>query len=62
MKRLFGWLSRYRRLDIVYDRRLGEPAQRRIVTALTETELQFSNPRTPSGMTLFTVWRRASPR
>ncbi|WP_198375561.1 lipocalin-like domain-containing protein [Neoroseomonas rubea] len=37
----------------------GGPAQRRIVTTLTATELQFSNPRTPSGMTLHTVWRRA---
>jgi len=35
------------------------PAQRRIVTVLTPTELAFSNPRTPSGMTLQTVWRRA---
>jgi hypothetical protein len=33
--------------------------QRRIVTTLTATELAFSNPRTPSGVTLHTVWRRA---
>ena len=45
-----------------YANLLGGPAQRRIVTALTETGLQFSNPRTPSGMTLHTVWRKAAPR
>jgi hypothetical protein len=39
----------------------GTP-QRRIVTALTPTELAFSNPRTPSGVTLHTVWRRAAPQ
>lgn len=38
------------------------PAQRRIITLLTGTDLEFSNPRTPSGMTLHTVWRRAAPR
>lgn len=38
----------------------GGAAQRRIVTRLTATELAFSNPRTPSGMTLHTVWRRAA--
>jgi hypothetical protein len=38
----------------------GTP-QRRIITTLTPTELAFSNPRTPSGVTLHTVWRRASP-
>lgn len=36
--------------------------QRRIITTLTPTELAFSNPRTPSGVTLHTVWRRASPQ
>jgi Lipocalin-like domain len=34
-------------------------AQRRDITSLTGDELRFSNPRTPSGMTLQTVWRRA---
>jgi hypothetical protein len=34
-------------------------AQRRDITSLTADELRFSNPRTPSGMTLQTVWRRA---
>lgn len=35
-------------------------AQRRDITSLTADELGFSNPRTPSGMTLQTVWRRAT--
>jgi Lipocalin-like domain len=34
-------------------------AQKRDITSLTDNELRFSNPRTPSGMTLQTVWRRA---
>ncbi|WP_291298132.1 lipocalin-like domain-containing protein [Elioraea sp.] len=38
------------------------PAQRRIVTVLSATDLEFSNTRTPNGMTLHTVWRRAPPR
>ncbi len=38
---------------------LGGPAQKRLITALTATELQFANPRTPSGVTLQTVWKRA---
>jgi hypothetical protein len=33
--------------------------QRRDITALTADELRFSNPRTPSGMILQTIWRRA---
>jgi hypothetical protein len=37
----------------------GTP-QRRIITTLTPTDLAFSNPRTPSGVTLHTVWQRAS--
>src|SRR4051794_22132550 len=45
-----------------YANLLGGPAQRRIVTALTATDLAFSNPRTPSGMPPHTVWRRAPPR
>jgi hypothetical protein len=44
-----------------YTNLMGATPQRRIVTALTATELAFSNPRTPSGVTLHTVWRRASP-
>jgi hypothetical protein len=37
-------------------------AQKRDITTLTDNELRFSNPRTPSGMTLQTVWRRAKPQ
>src|SRR4051794_15037615 len=33
--------------------------QKRTITALTSEELKFSNPRTPSGVTLHTVWKRA---
>ncbi|HEY4406358.1 MAG TPA: lipocalin-like domain-containing protein [Xanthobacteraceae bacterium] len=40
---------------------LGGPAQQRLVTSLTASELKFANPRTPSGMTLETVWKRAQP-
>jgi hypothetical protein len=43
-----------------YTNLMGSTPQRRIITALTPTELAFSNPRTPSGVTLHTVWRRAS--
>lgn len=38
------------------------PVQRRVISSLAETELRFSNPRTPSGMTLHTVWHRAPAR
>ena len=41
---------------------LGGPAQTRLVTALDASELKFDNPRTPSGMTLQTVWKRAPGR
>ena len=37
----------------------GGPEQKRIITALTADELKFTNPRTPSGVTLHTVWKRA---
>jgi hypothetical protein len=43
-----------------YTNLMGPTPQRRIITTLTPTELAFSNPRTPSGVTLHTVWRRAS--
>ena len=33
--------------------------QSRIVTSLTADELKFTNPRTPSGVTLEVVWKRA---
>ncbi len=35
-------------------------AQKRIITSLTADELKFTNPRTPAGVTLHTVWRRAA--
>jgi hypothetical protein len=38
---------------------LGGPPQKRIVTSLTADELKFTNPRTPAGVTLLTVWKRA---
>ncbi|WP_157786072.1 hypothetical protein [Bradyrhizobium yuanmingense] len=34
-------------------------AQKRLITSLDASELKFANPRTPSGMTLQTVWKRA---
>ena len=37
------------------------PNQKRTITALTGDELKFNNPRTPSGITLMTVWKRAAP-
>jgi hypothetical protein len=44
-----------------YANLLGPNAQRRLITTLSPTELHFTNPRTPSGVTLRTVWRRATP-
>jgi hypothetical protein len=35
--------------------------QKRIITSLTPDELQFTNPRTPAGVTVLTVWKRAPP-
>jgi hypothetical protein len=35
------------------------PNQKRTITLLTKDELRFDNPRTPSGVTLRTAWRRA---
>jgi hypothetical protein len=34
--------------------------QKRIVTSLTADELKFTNPRTPAGVTLAVVWKRAN--
>jgi hypothetical protein len=34
-------------------------AQRRIVTSITTDEMKITNPRTPAGMTLEYVWKRA---
>ena len=45
-----------------YTNLIGPNPQRRIITALTPTELAFSNPRTPRGVTLHTVWRRPAPQ
>ena len=42
-----------------YANLIGGTPQRRVVTSLTATELAFDNPRTPSGMTLRTLWRKA---
>ena len=36
------------------------PNQKRTITLLTADELKFDNPRTPSGMTLRTAWKRAA--
>ncbi len=41
---------------------LGGPDQKRIITVLTAEELRFTNPRTPAGVTLMTVWTRAKAR
>jgi hypothetical protein len=38
---------------------VGAPNQRRIVTSITDDELKFTNPRTPAGITLELVFRRA---
>jgi hypothetical protein len=37
----------------------GGGEQKRIITSLTANELKFTNPRTPNGSTLHTVWKRA---
>ena len=38
---------------------VGAPNQRRIVSAITDQELRFTNPRTPAGITLELVFKRA---
>src|SRR5262245_23998904 len=38
---------------------LGGGEQKRIITSLTQDELKFTNPRTPSGATLEVSWKRA---
>jgi hypothetical protein len=38
---------------------VGAPNQRRIVDSITEDELKFTNPRTPAGITLQLVFKRA---
>jgi len=42
-----------------YANLVGGPEQKRMITLLTADELRFVNPRTPSGVTLHTVWKRA---
>lgn len=42
-----------------YPNLVGAPNQRRIVTSITDDELKFTNPRTPAGMTLELVFKRA---
>jgi hypothetical protein len=37
----------------------GAPNQRRIVTSITDEELKITNPRTPAGVTLELVFKRA---
>jgi hypothetical protein len=38
---------------------VGAPNQRRIVSSITADEMRFTNPRTPAGVTLEFVWKRA---
>ena len=38
---------------------VGAPNQRRIITTITADEVKFTNPRTPAGVTLEFVWKRA---
>jgi Lipocalin-like domain len=38
---------------------VGSPNQRRIITSISADEMKFTNPRTPAGMTLEIVWKRA---
>jgi Lipocalin-like domain len=38
---------------------VGAPNQRRIITSITDDELKFTNPRTPAGITLELVFKRA---
>ena len=38
---------------------VGAPNQRRIITAISADEMKFTNPRTPAGVTLEFVWKRA---
>ena len=38
---------------------VGAVNQRRIITAISADEMKFTNPRTPAGVTLEFVWKRA---
>jgi hypothetical protein len=42
-----------------YANLVGGPEQKRIITSLTADDLKFTNPRTPAGVTLLTIWKRA---
>ncbi len=39
---------------------VGAPNQRRIITSISADEMKFVNPRTPSGVTLEFIWKRAT--
>src|SRR6476646_3690495 len=39
--------------------RVGAPNQRRIISSITADEMKFTNPRTPAGVTLEFVFKRA---
>jgi hypothetical protein len=39
----------------------GGTEQKRIITSLTADEFRMTNPRTPAGVTLQVIWKRASP-
>jgi Lipocalin-like domain len=38
---------------------VGAPNQRRIISSITSDDMKFTNPRTPAGVTLEFVWKRA---
>ncbi|PAY09556.1 hypothetical protein CK489_02840 [Bradyrhizobium sp. UFLA03-84] len=38
---------------------VGAPNQRRVITSISDDELKFTNPRTPAGITLGFVFKRA---
>jgi hypothetical protein len=38
---------------------VGAPNQRRVIKSITADEMTFVNPRTPAGLTLEIVWKRA---
>jgi hypothetical protein len=38
---------------------VGAPNQRRVVTSVSADDMRFTNPRTPSGVTLEFVWKKA---
>jgi Lipocalin-like domain len=39
---------------------VGAPNQRRIITSISDNEMKFTNPRTPAGVTLEFIWKRAN--